>query len=605
MDPPQPSETRADRPARRRWVLGAAALLVAVHLGLRAWLVAGRDFYADDFRLLQLAEQLPLFSSSYLLYDFDGHLMPGAFLVADLVERAGPLDWQAAAVSLMVLQALAALALWRLMRVLLGDRPVMLVPLAFGLFTPVIMGSLTWWAAALNSIPLQIALAWFLADAVRLAETGRLRHAVSGTAALAFGLAFYIKAVLLPPIAFVVVTVVLIREGTRWPLVAAVRRAWTLWLGTVVLLAVWALTYFSTREEAPVDDGSTSDVLVTVTTGFKALAPAVLGAPYRWAILGGGAPLADLPTWLIAAGAVLLAVACAWTSLRLRGAPTVWLLVVVATAAGLLLAALGRSGAGWGSILPLAYRYFPAESVLLPTAGALLISLPVRSWWTSRSRRSPGRPSRWWLVPVAVLTVGYVLSGVSSTVDHRRAWEADPTAGYLENVQDSLAEAGTTPLLDQSVPPYVLWPSDTGAHRVSQLFGTVTDRPAFSSWTPDLRMLDEDGELQPAQVVPGVSLAGGPAPGCGWSIGAKTAVTLTAPMPPGEWTLALDYATDRAGTVTAALGSGNAVRAEVAPGQDTVFLRLSGEGAVLQLTSETAGAALCVRSGVLGEAVPR
>jgi hypothetical protein len=606
MDPPpsqSPAVTR--RPSHRRWVLGAAALLVALQVGLRSWLVAGRDYYADDLRLLQLADQLPLFSSSYLLYDFDGHLMPGAFFVAGLVERAGPLEWWPAALSLVILQALASLALWRLLRVLLGDRPVMLVPLAFGLFTPVTLGSLTWWAAALNSIPLQIALAWYLAEAVRHAETGRLRHALSGTAALAFGLAFYIKAVLLPPIAFVVVVVVLIREGARWPLVAALRRAWTLWLGTVVVVAVWAATYLATREDDPVDDGSASDVIVTVTTGFKALAPAVLGGPYRWGILGGGAPLADLPTWAVSAGAVVLLLACLWTSLRLRGAPTVWILVAVATGGGLLMAALGRAGAGWGSILPLAFRYYPAESVLLPCAGALLLSLPVRSWWTGRSHHEGHRPrpGRWWLVPVAVLTVGYVLSGAMSTIDNRRAWEADPTSDYLDTAQDSLANAGAAPLLDQSVPPYVLWTNESGAHRISRMFDFMTDRPAFETWTSDLRMLDDDGELRPAQITPGVLVAEGPVPGCGWSIGSGGPVALTGPMPPGEWTVALEYTADRAGALTVALASGDAVRGEIQAGRNTVFLRLSGEGAALQLTALTPGVT-CVQAGVVGVAVP-
>ncbi len=66
--------------------------------------------------------------------------MPGAFLVAGLVERADPLEWWPAALSLILLQALASLALLRVLWVLLGEPAGLLVPLAFGLFTPIASG---------------------------------------------------------------------------------------------------------------------------------------------------------------------------------------------------------------------------------------------------------------------------------------------------------------------------------------------------------------------------------------------------------------------------------------------------------------------------------
>ncbi|MDT0276246.1 hypothetical protein [Blastococcus goldschmidtiae] len=604
-----PSPVPASR-TRGRWVLLAAFSLIALQLGLRGWVVLRRNYYADDLRLLQLAEQYPLFSPDYLLYDFDGHLMPGGFLVAGLVQRAAPLEWWPAAVSLIVLQALASLALLRLLRVLLGSRPVLLVPLAFGLFTPLALGSLTWWAAALNSLPLQIALAWCVADAVQLARTGRRRHALSGTAALAFGLAFYIKAVLLPPIAFVFVVVVLLRDGVRSPILAALRRAWTLWFGMVVVLGIWALTYVSTRESDPVNDGSTSDVILTITTGYKALAPSVLGGPFEWSIRMGGAPLAQLPTWSVIAGGVVLSLACLWTSVRLRGAPTVWALVVGAAGAGLLMAALGRSGAGWGDILPLAYRYFPAESVLLPAAGALLLTLPTRSLWLrSRDDRArPGRVRPRVLVPlVAVLTAGFVVTAVLSTISHSRAWEDDPAAAYLDAARASLAAAGPTPLLDQPVPSFVLWASAAPVNQASRVFGPVADRPEFATSTSELLVLDEAGQLRPAQVVPGPLVVDGPVPGCGWAVAAEggTSVDLQGPLPEGEWTAQLDYVADRDGTIEVVLGTGEAVRAPVSAGRNTVWIRLSGEGSALLVTPQTPELGLCVEGGLVGAVAVR
>ena len=62
--------------------------------------------------------------------------MPGAFLVAGGITRLAPLEWIGPAISLIVLQLLASLALLRALHVILGWRPVLLVPLTFALFTP-------------------------------------------------------------------------------------------------------------------------------------------------------------------------------------------------------------------------------------------------------------------------------------------------------------------------------------------------------------------------------------------------------------------------------------------------------------------------------------
>ncbi len=603
--PRQPSAPPV-RPARDRSVLVAALLLVAGQLVLRGWLVAQRHYYADDLRLLHSADGSALFSPSYLLADFDGHLMPGAFLVAGIVERAGPLEWWPAAVSLVILQALASLALLRLLRVLLGERPLLLVPLAFGLFTPVALGNLTWWAAALNSIPLQIGLAWYVADAVLLARTGRRRYALSGTAALALTFAFYLKAVLLPPVAFVVVVVVLLRDGTRSPLVAAVRRGWALWLGTVVVVGVWAATYLSTREQDPVAAGAASDVVVTLTTGLRALTPAVLSAPFEWLPFPPGTPLSNPSAWSVVAGAVVLLGAFLWTCVRLRGALAVWLLTGLVVGAGLLMAALGRSSLGLGHIVPLAYRYFAAEAVLLPLAGALLASLPLRA----RFRHGPDGPSgsarRPATAVTALLTACFVAGGVQSTVSHARAWEGDPTADYLDTARASLAAAGPAPLLDQTVPSYVMWEQLSPHNVVSRVFSPLPDRPDFAAATSELQLLDDAGRLVPARVEAWMPAVAGPVPDCGYLVtaGPPAVLPLAAPLSEGIWTVQLDVIAARDGVLTVALDDGEPVEAPVAAGLTSVFVRLTGPASAVQVGSATDDLGACVTKAVLGVPVP-
>ena len=164
------------------WVARTAAALIAVQLVIRAVLAFGGYFYWDDLILIGRAGTQGLLSPGYLFDDHDGHVMPGAFLVAGGITRLAPLNWIGPAISLVVLQLLASLALLRALHVILGWRPVLLVPLTFALFTPLAVPGFAWWAAALNSLPMLAALAWVCADAVLLVRTGNQRYAVTGLA---------------------------------------------------------------------------------------------------------------------------------------------------------------------------------------------------------------------------------------------------------------------------------------------------------------------------------------------------------------------------------------------------------------------------------------
>src|SRR4051795_12890243 len=186
------------------WVARTAAVLIAVQLVIRAVLACRGYFYWDDLILTGRAGRQGLLSPSYLFDDHDGHVMPAAFLVAGGITRLAPLEWIGPAISLVVLQLLASLALLRALYVILGWRPVLLVPLTFALFTPLAVPGYAWWAAALNSLPMLAALAWVCADAILLVRTGGRRYAITGLVAYFGGLLFFEKAAVIPFVAFAV-----------------------------------------------------------------------------------------------------------------------------------------------------------------------------------------------------------------------------------------------------------------------------------------------------------------------------------------------------------------------------------------------------------------
>ena len=156
--------------------------------------------------------------------------MPAAFLVAGVIIRLAPLDWTGPAISLVVLQLLASLALLRALYVILGWRRVLLIPLTFALFTPLAVPGFAWWAAALNSLPMLAALAWVCADAILLVRTGNQRYAVTGVLAYFGGLLFFEKAAVIPFVAFAVAALLCHVQGDRAALRTVWRAALRLWI---------------------------------------------------------------------------------------------------------------------------------------------------------------------------------------------------------------------------------------------------------------------------------------------------------------------------------------------------------------------------------------
>src|ERR1700757_1067148 len=211
----------------------AAAALILAQLVIRAVLAFRGYFYWDDLILIGRAGTHGLLSPSYLFDDHDGHVMPGAFLVGGAITRLGPLNWTGPAISLVVLQLLASLALLRALHVILGWRPVLLIPLTFALLTPLGVPGFAWWAAALNSLPMLAALAWVCADAILLVRTRKSRYAATGVLVYLGGLLFFEKAAVIPFVAFAVTALLCHVQGDRTPLRTVWRSGMRLWIATL------------------------------------------------------------------------------------------------------------------------------------------------------------------------------------------------------------------------------------------------------------------------------------------------------------------------------------------------------------------------------------
>ncbi|MGW0045496.1 hypothetical protein [Rhodococcus sp. NPDC003348] len=595
-----PSPRPTSRHARR--ILAAAVILVAVQTVVRGVLALGGDLYWDDLILTGRSAALPLLSPEFLLYNHDGHLMPAAFLTAGVTTALAPLQWWAAATTLIVLQVVAALAVLRVLWLLLGPRPAVLAVLALYLFAPLTVPSFAWWAAGLNSLPMQAALAWVAGDALLLARTGRRRYALSGTVVTAVALAFFEKSVLVPLVAFAVVALVSRVDGVAAPLRTAWRTGRRLWLPAAAVVAVWAGVYLSVAEtgmRVPSRDEAVSFVHHGTSLGVL---PTLLGGPWRWERWPPGPPWATPPTGLVVASWIVVLAAVVVTVRCKQRTGWVWTAMVAYVAASEVAMMLARSGPDTTYEIAQTLRYTSDSAVVLALGLALLARAPSRPD-TGRT----GAAARYLATPAVVTAVvaGLVASSLWSTVTFTRTWRDNPGADYLDTARASLAAHRDVPLLDQPVSLMTLLPVAAPWNGAAHVFAPLSDRPEFADTTPELRALDESGRLVHATVEAVRWTVQGPEPGCGTRIGSSGGdVPLGGPLMIWQWTAQLNYWASGDGTVAVGLGAGEPVVVPVRDGLNRVYVRLYGTGSRLSVRPLTPGLDLCLGVGPVGVVVP-
>ncbi len=589
-----------------RWagVARIAVALIALQLVLRAVLAFQGYFYWDDLILIGRAGTQGLLSPSYLFDDHDGHVMPAAFLVAGGITRLAPLNWIGPAISLVLLQLVASLALLRVLHVILGWRPVLLVPLTFALFTPLGLPAFAWWASALNSLPMIAAMAWVCADAILLVRTGRQRYALTGVLAFLGGLLFFEKAAVIPFVAFAVAALLAYVAGDRAAVVTVWRRGLRLWSASLALTAAWIALYLVVVDQKrwSFDLGMTWDLLRrSVTHG---IVPGLVGGPWDWQRWAPASPWATPPMIVMILGWVVLAVVLAVSLVRKERIGVVWLVAVGYAVACQVPIYLMRSSRFTALELAQTLRYLPDLVVVLALLAAVGLCAPnrARSTWLNAGRARD--------VVVGCCVLLFVASSLYSTVTFTRIWRDNPTRHYLQTAQASLALANATsnaPMLDQEVDPLVLQRVAAPENLASHMFALVRDRPEFSSNTTDLRMLDMTGRLLPAQVTWVRSIRPGPDPRCGYFLqpDAPVRMPLDGPLLPSDWTAEINYLANNDGTITLSLTEGVESKVKVRPGLNRVFVRLSGAGDAILARADTSALSVCLASGPVGYVAPR
>lgn len=556
-------------------------------------------FYWDDLILTGRAGSQNLLSMSYLFDDHDGHVMPGAFLLAGGITRLAPLNWTGPALSLVILGLLASLALLRALHVILGWRPVLLIPLTFALFTPMALPGFAWWSAALNSLPMLAALAWVCADAILLVRTGNQRYALAGLLAFFGGLLFFEKSAVIPFVAFAVTALLLHVNGERSVCATVWRRGARLWTASLVLTAAWIGLYLVVVDQQrwSADLPMTWDLLQrSITHG---IVPGLAGGPWAWQRWAPASPWATPPTIVMALGWGVLAAVLVISLLRKRRIGAVWLVAAGYAIACQVPIYLMRSSKFTALELAQTLRYLPDLVVVL----ALLAAVALRA---------PNRETSQWLdasVPRTAVTAGvavaFVASSLYSTATFLTIWRDSPDPPYLDNARRGLA-AADAPMLDQEVDPLILGRVAAPENRASHMFALLSERPEFASATNQLRMLDINGRVVDAKVTWVRFTASGPDPQCGYFVqpDAPVQMPLDGPLLPAEWTAEINYLANSDGSLQMSLTDGPETKVVVRPGLNRVYVRLSGAGDTINVRANTSALAVCLASGPVGFVAP-
>ncbi|KKO82098.1 hypothetical protein WU86_05270 [Corynebacterium xerosis] len=314
-DPDDPGATEAPEPriTRKTWLL-LVAVVVAVQAIGRAWVLSGRTFYWDDFIIVGSAADADWWTPDYFLQAHDGHLAPLAFILQAVANQIAPWQWWLPAALMLLGQAAVTVAVARALRHIAGRSWQALAALALVAWTPLTLPGSTWWSAAANAIPMQLALAGITALAIRVSLRQQrpvsLRAVVAATVALIVALGFFEKSLAIMPVALAFTIAVAYME--RRSIAETLLRGRTMWLSMGLVTGAWAL-FYSLTALADAGEASSEPRAELFFNGLGQVLAGLAGGPWFWDRWAPGQPWADAPSGLVSVGAVLVLLTMAVT----------------------------------------------------------------------------------------------------------------------------------------------------------------------------------------------------------------------------------------------------------------------------------------------------
>ena len=583
-------------------VIPAAVVLIVVQLCWKAYLLSRFYFRQDDFLLLDRAVAHGL-SLTYLFSFSGGHLRPGGLAVFWLITRMSPYDWLLASIVTITALAAAGVLMLRLLLILFGSRPAILIPLIIFLFTPLTLAGLSFWTTVTDWLPLQLTLLAATYSHVRYVRSGRVRHVVAAAGWLGAGLLFDVQGALVPLLLFALTSAYLVPG--RW--LAAARRtlrsfrwAWMIYGAVTAAYVILFLVKLQTSVQQPINPRQVSSVLSLAATMLRVgFIPAAAGGPWRWFVPGGDygfaaeIPVLTQVTWVLA---VLIVGASLWYR---RHALRSWLIL----AGWLLLADFAPVAISRLTELPASL--LGADTYYLADSAPVLAVCVGLAFWPVIGEHDPYRARRPRSVPLAVtafaLTGVFLVGSIWSGVTYLGSTSSARTRSYIDTARSALVSARPgTVILSAPVPWYVMYAGFEGSvTQTSRVLGPLAPERAgirfvtvASGAMTNLMMFDSRGRLRPALDV-GASSVRPARSGTCWPVrSAATKIPLSAHVFRYAWIIRLSYSGP---ATTLQIELGKAARDVVLPaGQRDIDIPLSGEGSAVLVRSLSGEPAACI-----------
>ncbi|WP_370619330.1 ArnT family glycosyltransferase [Mumia sp. Pv 4-285] len=583
---------------RAQMVTAAALSLIAAQLALRAWVTQGSWFFEDDFQFLSDIA-LGRDDLDWYLRPHNVHFMPLSFVLVKIVTLGGPFAWWLAVVETLLLQLAASVSCWWMLRKLFGDRPAILAPLTVYLFSIFSVPTLTWYAAMINQLPLHTCIFLGVLAHVTYLRTRHYRWALVAALVTAVGLLFYVKAIAL----LMVFGLLALLYFGRGPFVrrflGVVRRYLWGWLTYAALGAAYLVMYWIHMPREPAE-GGTDYLGLARSMLFDTLGTGLTGLSWSWDLLNGGPrSVTDPSTFLVAVSWVV--VTAVWFYLyatRVRVLRSLVLLVPYLLL-GYGIIAVGRSSS-FGAVSGNEARYLSDTSAILALVLALATMHLKGAWESSARRPEPLLTVRLSHRSIVAGLVVYVAASTFSTVMYARPWhDGNVTKDYGLRAIESIEDAERPELADVPVPDDVMWNANAPYNLTSVFFAPLGDRFTTPAVSNDLQVLDDDGDVTQAVVVPGMTSVPGTVAGCGHLVQElPETVALQAETFDFPFWMTIGYLAGSDGEMAVSAGDVSET-VPVRAGLHTLFLRTEGAFDTVRLRA-TDGATICVDQITVG-----
>jgi hypothetical protein len=472
-------------PLQRLTPLSSVAFMVAaVPLLWHLWTTLHGYFTQDDYVYIYRAAHQPL-SLHYLFSSYNGHIIPGEFLLAWVVTRLAPMNWPVAVLPLLAMQAFATFLLWRLFHGLFGDRWGILVPFAIFCLSPILLVTPLWWAFALEIVPFLVCALGAMGAVVRHIQTGRRSDALACVAYVVVGLIFWEKIALIVPLLFALALVLAPPGNVKSAFLSTLKRARWLWTTLAAVLGVYAIAYLrlaalDTRSGLPAKHlPELAGLMIRELIGW------LIGGPWGHTITGSAPRGAAFALYAV----ITVLVIGAALVLRGKRAALAWSIVLAYLAIDVFLVAFARLS-GAGPIIGQDPRYIADVVPVVLIFGALAFLEPRRMDAADEPATPAGRGTVLAIVgAVAVVAIVSTAAAQASQLNHKaRAFRA--------NAIQSLKENGRPAVFDGGLPNGVMLTEFGSEARVSRVLGPAVSLARLDAPTDDLVTFDSSGFLE-------------------------------------------------------------------------------------------------------------